>query len=93
MVEDAILDVTLRGELLLDPFMGSGTTLLAAERSGRLAVGIEIDPAYVDVCIRRWEEMTGKSAVNDDGVAFQDMAALRAVGENLNIGGIDVDGK
>ena len=93
MVEDAILDVTLRGELLLDPFMGSGTTLLAAERSGRLAVGIEIDPAYVDVCIRRWEEMTGKSAANDEGIAFQDMAALRAAGEDLNIGGIDVDDK
>ncbi len=64
LVEDALLDVTNRGELVLDPFMGSGTTLLAAERSGRLAAGIELDPTYVDVCIRRWQDMSGLDAVN-----------------------------
>lgn len=63
LVEDAILDVTTRGEVVLDPFLGSGTTLIAAERSGRSACGIELDPAYVDVCIRRWEELTGKDAI------------------------------
>ena len=77
LVEDAILDVTNRGELVLDPFMGSGTTLLAAERSGRVAAGIELDPAYVDVCIRRWEEMTGKSAVNSEGITFSEVAEAR----------------
>lgn len=62
LVADAIKDVTKRGDLVLDTFLGSGTTLLAAERSGRKFVGTEIDPAYVDVAIARWEAMTGKQA-------------------------------
>ncbi|MCH5373499.1 MAG: DNA methylase N-4, partial [Planctomycetes bacterium] len=49
--------------LVLDPFLGSGTTLLAAERTRRRCVGVEIDPRYVDVAIRRWQEMTGSPAV------------------------------
>lgn len=79
MVEDALLDVTNRGDIVLDPFLGSGTTLLAAERTGRVAAGIELDPAYVDVCIRRWEEMTGKAAVHDgSGQTFRQVAEIRA---------------
>lgn len=62
MVEDAIKDVTKRGDIVLDMFLGSGTTLLAAERSGRRFRGTEIDPAYVDVAIERWEAMTGQKA-------------------------------
>lgn len=62
MVEDALKDVTRRGERVLDLFTGSGTTLLAAERSGRRFVGLELDPAYVDVTIARWEVMTGRTA-------------------------------
>ena len=54
--------MTKRGELVLDLFLGSGTTLLAAERSGRVFRGTEIDPGYVDVAIERWEAMTGKKA-------------------------------
>ncbi|MFH1732787.1 MAG: DNA modification methylase, partial [Planctomycetota bacterium] len=50
------------GEIVLDPFLGSGTTLIAAEQLGRRAYGIEIEPRYVDVCVRRWEEFTGKKA-------------------------------
>lgn len=91
MVEDAILDVTLRGELVLDPFLGSGTTILAAERSGRVAAGIEIEPAYVDVCIRRWEDMTGKSAMNNEGVTFREMGAIRADRDDPSEGGDNVD--
>ena len=91
MVEDAILDVTNRGELVLDPFMGSGTTLLAAERSGRVAAGIELDPAYVDVCIRRWEEMTGKSAVNGEGMTFHEVAAIRGEQQDSIEGGDDAE--
>ncbi len=60
MVADAIQDVTQRGDLVLDIFLGSGTTLIAAERVGRKFRGIELDPAYVDVAIERWRAMTNK---------------------------------
>jgi DNA modification methylase len=59
LVADAIRDVTRRGDLVLDTFLGSGTTLIACERSGRRFRGIELDPAYVDVAIERWTAMTG----------------------------------
>src|SRR6202790_1278001 len=59
LVADAILDVTRRGDLVLDIFLGSGTTLIAAERTGRRFRGIDIDPAYVDVAIERWSARTG----------------------------------
>lgn len=62
MVADAILDCTKRGDIVLDPFLGSGTTLLAAERTGRACRGIEIDPLYVDVAVRRWQALTGEDA-------------------------------
>jgi len=52
-------DVTRRGDLVLDLFLGSGTTLLAAERTGRRFRGLDIDPAYVDVAIERWSARTG----------------------------------
>ncbi len=59
LVADAIQDVTRRGELVLDTFLGSGTTLIAAERTGRRFRGLDIDPAYVDVARVRWSAMTG----------------------------------
>jgi hypothetical protein len=59
LVADAIQDVTRRGDLVLDLFLGSGTTLVAAERVGRRFLGLDIDPAYVDVAIDRWSSMTG----------------------------------
>jgi len=67
LVADAIKDVTRRGELVLDIFLGSGTTLIAAERAGRRCRGIDIDPAYVDVAIERWKAMTGKEPNLDRG--------------------------
>jgi DNA modification methylase len=73
MVADAILDCTARGEIVLDSFLGSGTTLMAAERVGRICYGIEIDPLYVDVAIRRWQKQTGETAVHAvTGVRFDD---------------------
>lgn len=63
LVADAILDVTKPGDIVLDGFLGSGTTLLAAERTKRICFGVEIDPGYVDVAIRRWERMTGRQAI------------------------------
>src|SRR6478735_2744981 len=59
LVADAIKDVTRHGDLVLDHFLGSGTTLLAAERTGRRFRGLEIDPSYVDVAIERWSARTG----------------------------------
>jgi DNA modification methylase len=63
MIADALRDVSRRGEYLLDPFLGCGSTLIAAEEVGRVCVGVEIDPAYVDVAIRRWQKVTGREAV------------------------------
>jgi DNA modification methylase len=62
LVADAIKDCSRRGGLVLDPFGGSGTTLIAAERTGRKARTLEIDAAYVDVAVRRWQTYTGKTA-------------------------------
>ena len=75
MVADAVRDVSKRGEIVLDPFCGSGTTILAAERTGRRARCIELDPLYVDVAIARWESITGRQAIHTEtGLTF---AALR----------------
>lgn len=62
MVADAMMDCSRTGDLVLDPFSGSGTIFLAAERAGRRSAGIEIDPHYVDVAIRRFEQETGLTA-------------------------------
>jgi DNA modification methylase len=62
LVADALKDVTKRGELVLDIFLGSGTSLIAAERTGRRFRGLDIDPAYVDVAVERWCAMTGQEA-------------------------------
>ena len=67
LVADALQDVTKRGDLVLDTFLGSGTTLIAAERCGRRFRGVEIDPAYVDVAIERWQAITGKEAQRLEG--------------------------
>lgn len=78
LVADFIRDVTAHGELVLDAFMGSGTTILAAERTGRRAAGIEIDPRYVDVAIRRWQEMTGQDAMlSETGETFSEVSQQR----------------
>lgn len=73
MVMDAILDASNRGGLILDIFMGSGTTLLAAEKTGRFFCGIELDPAYVDTAIHRWQILTGQDAMREDGKSFNDL--------------------
>ena len=76
MIADAIRDCSRRGDLVLDPFCGSGTIVLAAERSGRIARAIEIDPHYCDVAIRRWQVRTGKSAVHiESGASFEERQA------------------
>jgi DNA modification methylase len=63
MLEDALLDLTERGDIVLDPFLGSGSTLIAAHRTGRICHGVEIDPLFVDLIIRRFETETCEKAV------------------------------
>ena len=78
MIADAIKDCTRRGQIVLDTFCGSGATLLAAERVGRQGRGLEIDPAYVDLAIRRWQSFTGRDAVHmKSGLTFEEMGARR----------------
>ena len=75
MVADAILDCSARDEIVLDAFLGSGTTLIVAERTGRRCYGLELDPTYVDTTIRRWEPLTGGSARHaGTGRSFDDLA-------------------
>ena len=64
LIVDAIKDCTARGDLVLDPFLGSGTAVIAAERSGRRCYGLELDPLYVDTIIRRWQRQTKLDAVH-----------------------------
>src|SRR6476469_4364428 len=64
MIADALLDVSHQRDLVIDPFLGSGSTLIAAERTGRTCIGIDIDPAYIEVAIRRWQRETGCDAVH-----------------------------
>jgi len=78
MLADALLDLTHRGDIVLDPFLGSGSTLMAAEKAGRVCRGIELDPLYVDVIVRRYQPATGASAVLvPTGETFEDVASLR----------------
>lgn len=79
LVMDAIKDCTRRADIVLDPFGGSGTTLLAAERTSRKARLIEIDPLYVDVTITRWQKLTGKTARLAGGqLTFDDLCQKQA---------------
>ena len=71
-----ILNNSSPGQAVYEPFMGSGTTLIAAETTGRVCLGIELNPAYVDVAVERWQRFTGKAAVLDgSGESFADLAA------------------
>lgn len=78
MIADAIKDCSKRGGIVLDPFLGSGTTIIACEDTGRVAYGSELDPLYVDVIIRRWEAYTqGQARHADTGLTFAEMADIR----------------
>jgi DNA modification methylase len=79
LIIDAIKDCTARGDLILDPFLGSGTTIIAAERAGRRCHGLELDPLYVDVIIRRWQRQTKVEAVHvETGETFNSREIQRA---------------
>jgi DNA modification methylase len=79
LIADLIRDCSRRNGIILDPFGGSGTTILAAERAGRIARAIELDPLYLDVTIRRWEQMTGVPARHvESQLGFAELAESRA---------------
>jgi DNA modification methylase len=79
LLEDALLDVSRRDEIVIEPFAGSGSTLLAAESVGRVCRAIEIDGLYCDVIVRRWQAMTGEQAtLAETGETFSEVADRRA---------------
>lgn len=96
MISEAIKDASRRGEIVFDPFLGSGTTLLAADKVGRRCYGVEYEPGYVDIAIRRWQQITGKDAVlgrrlSDDcesdaaaGKTFDELSDLASSSEAEN---------
>ena len=78
LVADAIKDCTRRGDIVLDTFSGSGTTVLAAERVGRRACAMEIEPRFVDVTIKRWQAFSRKDAIHaETGLTFDELANNR----------------
>jgi DNA modification methylase len=73
LIADAIRDVTKRGEVVLDTFLGSGSTIMAAEETGRVGVGLDLDPIYVDVAVRRWQTQTRRDAIHaETGETFEE---------------------
>ena len=81
LMADIVKDCTRRGDIVLDPFLGSGSTLIAAERTGRHCYGVELEPKYMDVTLTRWEQMTGGQAIHPaSGLTFTDLRQTRSHG-------------
>ena len=90
LISDAILDVTRRGDIVLDPFLGSGTAIIAAETTGRACYGLELSPGFVDVCVRRWEQQTGRDAIHEaSGLTFSQLARVREEARGRDDSGSD----
>ncbi len=80
LVADAIRDCSKRSGLVLDPFAGSGTTLIAAEKTGRRAAVLELEPRYVDLVVARWQSLTGNKATHaETGLTFEEVDRLRRI--------------
>jgi len=80
LISDAIMDCSSRGDIVLDNFLGSGSTLIAAEGAGRLCYGMEIDPLYIDISIRRWQKQTGKIAIHaESGLSFSEVSNVNSL--------------
>jgi DNA modification methylase len=78
LVADAMRDCSRRGQIVFDPFMGSGTTILAAEKVGRRAYGLEIEPRYIDAAVKRWQDFTKRDAIlKATGQTFDEVATAR----------------
>lgn len=83
MLEDALLDLSNREGIVLDPFLGSGSTLIAAQKTGRRCRGVEIDPRFVDLTVRRWQNITGRDAVLEStGQTFDEILCQRSKNES-----------
>lgn len=90
LIADAIMDSTARGGLVLDPFLGSGTAVIAAERSGRICYGLELDPIYLDALIRRWQRHTKREAIHiESGESFGARESSEARPANLRTEGTE----
>jgi hypothetical protein len=92
LLADAILDASKRRDIVLDCFIGSGSTLIACEEIGRRCYGIELDPLYIDVAVRRWQNATGKDAVfAETSEIFNEGAdRMRTAAVTANVGGIEI---
>ncbi len=78
MLEDALFDMTVRDDIVLDQFLGSGSTLIAAEKTGRCCRGLELDPRYVDVILRHYHEVTGEQGfLRETGETFDELTERR----------------
>ena len=78
LLAEIIKDCSKRGEIVIDPFLGSGSSVLASQKTGRRCFGIELEGMYIDVAIRRWENLTGIRAVHaDTGLTFAELGAQR----------------
>lgn len=86
MIADAILDCSKRRDIILDPFIGSGTALLACERTGRHCYGMELDTVYVDTAITRWQNMTGDDAIHAVTSLTFTQHAQRALADSVVMG-------
>ena len=86
LIADAIKDASKRSNIVLDPFCGSGSTLIAAEKTGRRGHAMEIDPLYIDVAVRRWQRYSGKPArLDGSGATFEDIAEQRSTSSPARI--------
>lgn len=84
MIAEAIKDASARGDIVLDGFLGSGTTILAAEKVGRIGLGIEFEPIYCDLSIRRWQHYTGRDAIlGETGQTFDEVRATRSFADGV----------
>jgi DNA modification methylase len=89
LLEDGLLDVTNIGDLILEPFAGSGSTLIACETTHRRCRAIELEPTYVDVVVNRWQALTGKLAIDEEtGATFDEIAGQAGADFNLERGGV-----
>ena len=79
LVDQAIRNSSKSRDIVLDPFGGSGSTLIACEKAGRQARLVELDPRYCDVIVRRWQDWVGETAELDDGGSFAEVAQGRGV--------------
>ena len=87
MIADAIRDCSHRKGIVLDPFCGSGTILIAAERTGRKARAMELDPRYVDVAVQRWQRITGKHAcLHSTGQTWSQVSSERMAQKEVGHG-------